>query len=117
MPRPSSSSTPGYVLVGGRLETLKSHGLPIGIISQSKYVSQTRPFPSGSAVVLYSDGITEAENIAGDEFGNGRLEDLLRDRGNDSPAALRDQIAAAVDTFTGTAPQKDDQTLVIARLA
>ena len=113
----NAGHNPGYLLVGGRLETLKSHGLPIGIISQSKYVSQTRPFPSGSAVVLYSDGITEAENEVGDEFGNGRLEELLRERINDSPAALRDQIAVAVDTFTGTAPQKDDQTLVIARLA
>ena len=73
--------------------------------------------PSGSAVVLYSDGITEAENETGEEFGNGRLEDLLHERINDSPAALRDLIAAAVDSFTGTAPQKDDQTLVIARLA
>ena len=51
------------------------------------------------------------------EFGNGRLEQLLREWMNDSPAALRDQIAVAVDTFTGTAAQKDDQTLVIARLA
>jgi sigma-B regulation protein RsbU (phosphoserine phosphatase) len=113
----NAGHNPGYLLVGGRLETLKSHGLPIGIISQSKYVSQTRPFPRGSAVVLYSDGITEAENIADEEFGNDRLEELLRERVNDSPAALRDQIAAAVDAFTGTAPQKDDQTLVIARLA
>jgi phosphoserine phosphatase RsbU/P len=113
----NAGHNPGYLLVGGRLETLKSHGLPIGIISQSKYVSQTRPFPSGSAVVLYSDGITEAENETGEEFGNGRLEDLLHERINDSPAALRDLIAAAVDSFTGTSPQKDDQTLVIARLA
>jgi sigma-B regulation protein RsbU (phosphoserine phosphatase) len=113
----NAGHNPGYVLVGGRLETLKSHGLPIGIISQSKYLIQTRPFPTGSAVVLYSDGITEAENEAGEEFGNDRLERLLHEWNNDSPAALRDRIAAAVDAFTGVAPQKDDQTLVIARLA
>ncbi len=80
-------------------------------------MTQKRPFPAGAAVVLYSDGITEAENEAGEEFGNERLEDLLHDRINDSPAALRDLIAAAVDSFTGTAPQKDEQPLVIARRA
>ena len=99
------------------METLKSHGLPIGILAQSKYMTQTRSFPAGSAVVLYSDGITEAENEAGEEFGNDRLEALLRDGMYDAPGRMKDRIATAVDGFTGMAPQKDDQTLVIARIA
>ena len=104
-----------YVLTEARLELLRSHGLPIGILAQSKYMIQTLPFPRGSAVVLYSDGITEAENEAGEEFENERLEALLR-QNIDAPAAvLRDRIAAAVDQFVGSAAQKDDQTLVIAR--
>ncbi len=109
----NAGHNPGYVLIGDRLETLKSHGLPIGMLAQSKYMAQPRPLPAGSTVVLYSDGITEAENEAGEEFGNERLEALLRDAG--PPAALRDRIAAAVDGFVGAAPQKDDQTLVIAK--
>jgi sigma-B regulation protein RsbU (phosphoserine phosphatase) len=65
--------------------------------------------------VLYSDGITEAEDVAGEEFENHRLEDILREHANATPATLRDRIAEAVDAFTVGAPQKDDQTLVIAR--
>jgi sigma-B regulation protein RsbU (phosphoserine phosphatase) len=109
----NAGHNPGYVLIGERLEMLKSHGLPIGMIAQSKYMTQTRSFPAHSTVVLYSDGITEAENEAGEEFGNERLEGLLR--ASCTPAELRDRIAAAVDTFVGAASQIDDQTLVVAR--
>ncbi len=108
----NAGHNPGYILTDGRLEMLKSHGLPIGMLAQSNYHTQTRPFPAGSAVVLYSDGITEAENEAGEEFGNERLEALFAD--GCPPAELRDRIAGAVQEFVGAAPQKDDQTLVIA---
>jgi len=111
----NAGHNPCYVLSEGRIEQLKSHGLPIGILGSSRYMTQTRPFPAGSAVVLYSDGISEAENVAGEEFENDRLETLLAAHANDSAAQIRDAIAAGVDAFVADAPQKDDQTLVIAR--
>jgi sigma-B regulation protein RsbU (phosphoserine phosphatase) len=111
----NAGHNPCYVLTGGRIEQLKSHGLPIGILGTSRYMTQTRPFPTGSTVVLYSDGITEAENVAGEEFENERLEALLAERAGSSSRDLRDAIAAAVEAFVGEAPQKDDETLVIAR--
>ncbi|MGZ8812321.1 MAG: PP2C family protein-serine/threonine phosphatase, partial [Thermoanaerobaculia bacterium] len=111
----NAGHNPAYMIVEGQLEQMKSHGLPIGILGNSRYMTQRRPFPAGSAVVLYSDGITEAENVAGDEFDYERLEQLLNAHTNASPFELRDRIAAAVDAFVGEAPQKDDQTLLIAR--
>src|SRR5207247_3663475 len=111
----NAGHNPCYVLTGDRIGQLKSHGLPIGILGTSRYMTQTRPFPTGSTVVLYSDGITEAENAAGDEFGNDQLEALLADHAGDSAADIRDAIAAAVDAFVAEAPQKDDETLVIAK--
>ncbi len=111
----NAGHNPCYVLSGGRIEMLKSHGLPIGIMGETRYMTQRRPFPSNAAVVLYSDGITEAENMAGDEFENDRLEAILREHAEASCAVLRDRIAEAVAAFVGDAPQKDDQTLVIAR--
>jgi sigma-B regulation protein RsbU (phosphoserine phosphatase) len=80
-------------------------------------MTQTRPFPAGSTVVLYSDGICEAENAAGDEWGNDEFEKLLARHANSSAAEVRDAIAEAVDAFVADAPQKDDETLVIARTA
>lgn len=113
----NAGHNPCYVLTGGRVEQLRSHGLPIGILGGSTYMTQTRPFAAGSTVVLYSDGMNEAENIAGDEWGNEAFEELLARSAGTTAGGLRDVIAAAVDAFVGEAPQKDDQTLVIARSA
>ncbi|GAC1435931.1 MAG: hypothetical protein NVSMB68_08070 [Thermoanaerobaculia bacterium] len=111
----NAGHNPCYVMSNGKLETLPSHGLPIGIMGGTRYMTQRRSFPARACVVLYSDGITEAENEAGEEFENERLETLLRHHPTDSSGELRDGIAAAVDAFVGAAPQKDDQTIVIAR--
>lgn len=111
----NAGHNPCYVIVDGELDMLKSHGLPIGIMGQTRYMTQRRSFPAGSAVVLYSDGITEAENVEGQEFENDRLEKLLNGHADASVTELRDRIAMAVDEFVGEAAQKDDQTLVIAR--
>ena len=113
----NAGHNPCYVITGDRIEQLRSHGLPIGILGTSTYMTQTRPFVAGSAVVLYSDGINEAENVAGDEWGNEAFEDLLAHHAGASAGGLRDAIALAVDAFVADAPQKDDQTLVIARTA
>jgi sigma-B regulation protein RsbU (phosphoserine phosphatase) len=109
----NAGHNPAYVARDGKLDQIRSHGLPIGILPTTRYTTQRRPFPPGSSVVLYSDGITEAENVAGEEFENTRLEEIVAACA--TPAALRDSIASAVDLFTAGAPQKDDQTLVIAR--
>lgn len=111
----NAGHNPCYILSDGRVDLLKSHGLPIGILGTSQYRTQMRGFPAGSAVVLYSDGITEAENVRGEEFENERLESVLTKVLNASSQDLRDRIAQAVEAFVGNAPQKDDQTLVIAR--
>ncbi|HUP44641.1 MAG TPA: SpoIIE family protein phosphatase [Thermoanaerobaculia bacterium] len=111
----NAGHNPGYVVVDGKLEMLKSQGLPFGILGQSRYMTQTRPLPRGSRVLLYSDGITEAENVAGDEFEDHRLQALIERHSSATAVELRDRIAEAVEEFVGEAPQKDDQTLVIAR--
>ena len=56
----------------------------------------------------------EAENAAGDEWGNEAFEQLLAHHANSSASAVRDAISEAVDAFVAEAPQKDDETLVIA---
>jgi phosphoserine phosphatase RsbU/P len=109
----NAGHNPGYLIANGRIDTIKSHGLPIGILPNSRYLAQTRPFPAGSCAVLYSDGITEAEDVDGEEFGNERLEALLGEHLGCSATLIRDQIADAVDSFVDEAPQKDDETIVI----
>lgn len=111
----NAGHNPAYLDSSAGLEQLQSHGLPIGILPGTIYRAQTRRFPAGSLLVVYSDGITEAENLAEEEFGNERLEEVLRQRAGSGCAALRDAIASATDEFAAGAPQKDDQTMVLVR--
>jgi sigma-B regulation protein RsbU (phosphoserine phosphatase) len=111
----NAGHNPGYLIVGGEAEMLHSHGLPIGILPGTRYSAQTRRLAQDAVLVLYSDGITEAETLADEEFGNERLEAVLKHHGADSCEAISNAIATAVDEFTGDAAQKDDQTLVIVR--
>jgi sigma-B regulation protein RsbU (phosphoserine phosphatase) len=112
----NAGHNPAYVAINRKLEMLRSNGLPIGIMPTTRYATQTRPFPAGSLLVVYSDGITEAENVADEEFENERLEQVLNGDIDGSPSALVDAIGRAVEEFVGEAPQKDDQTLVVLRL-
>lgn len=112
----NAGHNPAYIVTGGAMEMIRSHGLPIGILPTTRYMTQRRRFSPGSLAVLYSDGITEAEDVSGEEFENNRLDAILRDGAALSVHEIRDRIAAAVEEFTRGTAQKDDQTIVIAKM-
>jgi sigma-B regulation protein RsbU (phosphoserine phosphatase) len=66
----------------------------------------------GSAVLLYTDGITEAENPAGEAFGTGRLREILAARRWSSAHDLVEDVFAGVRSFSAADPPVDDQTVV-----
>jgi len=71
-------------------------------------------FVPGSTLLFYTDGIVEAQNRAGKEFGVARLERLLRQMKGAGAAALVDAIFAEAERFAH-GPQRDDQTVVVVR--
>jgi serine phosphatase RsbU (regulator of sigma subunit) len=64
-------------------------------------------------LVIYSDGVSEANNLEEDEFGLDRLKDVLHKNISKSASGIRDKVESALSDFTGTAPANDDITLVI----
>jgi len=76
-------------------------------------VAETELAP-GDTLVLYTDGVTEAMNSAGEEFGEGRLVEVLKRCSDLSMDALMQEVVRAVQRFTG-GEQQDDITLVVAR--
>ena len=98
---------------------IKSPGMVVGIDSGSVFdrltVDFAVPLERDDCLVLYTDGVTEALNAEGDEFGLERMRESVRASANDGAQAIVKKIIADVRDFTGSAPQNDDMTLIAIR--
>jgi sigma-B regulation protein RsbU (phosphoserine phosphatase) len=97
----------------GALERLNDGGIPIGILANAPYQSGTVELQSGDWLVVFTDGVTEAENNAGEEYGEARLLSILYANSTLTPALLLETMMRDLDRFVGDAPQHDDVTLVL----
>ena len=113
----NAGHNPGLLLRagGGRVEELSPGGPPLGLLAHSRYQPRELVVEPGDIVCLYSDGITEAEAIDDEEFGTGRLEEILRGHEGRTLQEILEAIQAAVTRFATGKPQYDDQTLVLLR--
>lgn len=98
------------------VERLTVGGLPLGAFPGSEYREGAVTLEAGDLIAIYTDGITETNNAAGEEFGESRLDRLLHENGHRSSAELCRIVIESVDGFRGDLPQQDDMTLVIARV-
>jgi serine phosphatase RsbU (regulator of sigma subunit) len=106
---------PALIQSGGDVTKLEVGGLPIGVMQNSVYREGEVEFRPGDVLIIYSDGITESINDAGEEFGEARLIDVARRYQDRSAAGLRDRLDEALSRFVGTAPPVDDMTLMIVK--
>jgi serine phosphatase RsbU (regulator of sigma subunit) len=97
-----------------RFEVLSKPGLPLGVLRDASYESETLPFEPGGALVLYTDGLIETPRHPKPIFTPGALSELLNAFPRDSAAGMRQRIAAALFS-DGEALLEDDLTLVAAR--
>ncbi len=94
---------------------LSQGGLPIGLMPDSLYGEGRRELGLGDLVALYTDGVVEAPNALGEEFGNARLVEILT-RHQEAPLSeLLSTVIEAVGRFGGGGAPYDDVTLVLAR--
>src|SRR5437016_9223495 len=106
---------PLIVHAGGTMEQLAAGGLPLGIMPNADFrEGRTRLHP-GDVLVIYSDGVTEAVNPKGEEFGPTRLYEVVARNIDSSAAGIRDRIEAALTKFCQGTPAADDITLVICK--
>ncbi len=97
----------------GTLEKLSSTGLPLGIFPNASWTEGTAQLHHGDVLVAYSDGVTELQNPAGEEFAEKRLQEVLSQNIERSAAGIRDKIEGALTKFAHGTPASDDITLVI----
>jgi sigma-B regulation protein RsbU (phosphoserine phosphatase) len=93
--------------------TLNEGGLMLGIIEDFQYESGKVKMIKNDMLILYTDGITEAQNSDGDEFGEERLHEIIISNRNKKEEEIVNIILKEVEIFAGTNKQYDDQTLII----
>jgi sigma-B regulation protein RsbU (phosphoserine phosphatase) len=106
---------PFVIRADGAVERLKGGGTVLGILPELGYEERKSHVESGDVVVLYSDGVTEATNPQEEEFGEERLEDLLKKHRTDPVHVIVEKVNEAVAVWCAGAPPADDVTLVVAR--
>ena len=96
----------------GSHERLRDGGDVLGIFPDRNYVSGEVALAAGDRILLFTDGVTEARNKAGEEFGEARLLELLNENHALAAGGLQKRILGAVTEFSG-AEFEDDVTLIV----
>src|SRR4029077_19337480 len=105
-----------------RVQVLAPDGLVLGLkidkgeMFERLLVEETMALHPGDLYLLFTDGVTEAMNAAGDCFGEGRLGHLIEEHGHLPSDELRERVLREVQAFVGDAPQHDDITLVLLKI-
>ena len=105
-------NAPFVVRSDGSHERLREGGTVLGVFATRNYEMGSAQLSPGDRVILFTDGVTEACNPAGEEFGEARLLRLLQEQRSLSADGLQAKILAAVAEFSGGRWQ-DDATLVV----
>ncbi len=105
-----------YRADGGRVK-LPSTGMPLGLMDPIEMDPEPgEQLRAGDVLVLFTDGLTEAMNPAGEQFGTDRLRAVMSDVAAQPAAVIVERVFAAVDAHLGGATPLDDMTLVVAKV-
>jgi phosphoserine phosphatase RsbU/P len=97
----------------GLIERLDAGGLPLGIKPDVIYQTETATLETGDWLVVFTDGVVEALNEPGADYGEERLISILNTGAETSPSKLLSRIMADLDLFVGNTPQHDDITCLL----
>ncbi|HZH90088.1 MAG TPA: SpoIIE family protein phosphatase [Pyrinomonadaceae bacterium] len=101
------------IRAGGAIEHLTEGGTVLGAFEWARYTEASATLERGDVLVIYSDGISEADNPRGAEYTEHRLAHLVRKNRDKTADELRRLIFTEVDDWTGGQERDDDQTVVI----
>jgi len=112
----NAGHNPGLLLHANRsVEELASHGLPLALFPGKPYGSSRFVLEPGEFLCLYTDGITEANDPEGDEFGLTRLKDFLAGELGRAPEEIEISLTRALELHAAGEPFADDRTFVMVR--
>jgi phosphoserine phosphatase RsbU/P len=97
----------------GTVERLDVGGLPLGIQSEVKYESAQVTLAPGDWLVIFTDGLVEAENMRAEEYGESRVLITVGANASLAPNDMLQRLMAELDLYVGTTPQHDDVTVML----
>jgi len=100
----------------GTVDRLSTGGTAVGLLPDVEFETEQVTFATGDVFVFYTDGITEAHDASGADFGSERLVALLRDNRERSAGELVTLLHSAISEFRGRLPQADDATVIVVRV-
>ena len=100
----------------GKAEQIHMPGVPLGSFGSSTYDDYQFPLAAGEIYVLCSDGISEAFNESGQEFGSDRVLEVIERNAARPSKEIVHEMFAAVQSFCGDADQSDDRTVVVVKI-
>ncbi|HEX8160525.1 MAG TPA: SpoIIE family protein phosphatase [Pyrinomonadaceae bacterium] len=106
-------NAPFLVRAGGAVERLDVGGTVLGAFDWARYEEAATAFGAGDLLLVFSDGITEARDESGEEYGDERLAEFARANRHLTTVDLRDAVFDEIDAWTGGRERDDDQTVVI----
>jgi len=113
----NAGGLPPIICRGDELLDMRAEGVPVGLLQARVYEEMVADLQTGDLVVLTSDGILDAMNEQGEEYGRQRLGEAIRSCCHLPVKEIVKALYAAVQEFSGSAPQFDDQTVLILRVS
>jgi hypothetical protein len=111
----NAGHNPALLVSGGTIEPLAASSLPLGMLPGISYTQGMATLRPGDALVLYSDGITEAQNAFGEEYGLVRLTSAVRDSATFPAEAAARHIVESAGRFVDGEKPHDDQSILVLR--
>jgi sigma-B regulation protein RsbU (phosphoserine phosphatase) len=111
----NAGHNPPFVLGKSGIRRLEEGGPVVGLLEFAPYAQDIVRLDPGDVIVIFSDGVSEALDAGGEEFGDARLEAVATAARDETSAQLVDRIVVAVREFTKGAPQSDDITVMVIR--
>ena len=111
----NAGHNPPVLLGRGGVRRLETGGLILGLFPQAIYEQETLALEPGDLLAIFSDGVTEALDAAGEEFGEERLLACLDANRQSRPPEMLERLLSAVRGFMAGAPQHDDVTALVLR--
>ena len=99
----------------GSIERLDVGGLPLGIQPEAKYESASVTLAPGDWLIIFTDGLVEAENARQEEYGETQLLSVINSAAASTTTEMLNRLMAALDLFVGATPQHDDVTCLLVK--